>query len=191
MNVKIKPLGPDLIEDFLFFFDNVAFEDNPDWASCYCHFYHFNGTNEEWIKTTAKANRNASISLIQSGKMTGYLAYSDDKPVGWCNANLKENFQKLLIMKEFKTSIDGKLASIVCFIISHLYRRKGIARKLLQYACKDLKEKDFDYVEAYPRKGDKLSNAHQYRGPISLYKSEGFIIYKELKNFYIVRKKLK
>jgi ribosomal protein S18 acetylase RimI-like enzyme len=190
MDIEIKSLEPNLINDFLYFFDNIAFQDNPDWASCYCHFYHFYGTNKEWIKTTGEENRNASINLIQSGKMTGYLAYFDNKPVGWCNANLKENFQKVLLLKELKTDFDGKLASIVCFIISHLYRRKGIARKLLQYVCKDLKDKGIDCIEAYPRKNDKLSDAHLYHGPLSLYKSEDFTIYKELENFFIVRKLL-
>ena len=191
MDVKIKSLEPNLIDDFLYFFDNIAFQDNPDWSSCYCHFYHFNGTNEEWMKTTGEENRNASIKLIQSGKMTGYFAYLDNKPVGWCNANLKKNFQKLLLIEEFNTTFEGKLASIVCFIISHLYRRKGVARKLLQHICMDLKQKGYDCIEAYPRKGNKLSDAHQYRGPLLLYESEGFRIYKELENFYIVRKELK
>lgn len=190
MEIKIKPLGPELIDDFLYFFDHIAFIDNPDWAVCYCHFYHFNGSNKEWTKRTGDENRNASINLIQSGKMNGYFAYLDNKPVGWCNANLKANFQKLSLLEELKTTFDGKAASIVCFLISHLHRRKGIARKLLQYACTDLKDKGYDCIEAYPRKGEKLSEAHQYHGPLSLYRSEGFNIHKELKDFYIVRKNL-
>ncbi|MFX1314854.1 MAG: GNAT family N-acetyltransferase [Promethearchaeota archaeon] len=190
MDIKIKSLSPKLLDDFLYFFDNVAFTDNPDWGVCYCQFYHFNGSNEEWIKRTGEENRNASIEMIKSGKMNGYFAYLDNKPIGWCNANLKDNFQKVLLMEELNTTFDGKLAAILCFVISHLHRRKGIARKLLQYVCADFKDKGIDCIEAYPRKGDKLSDAHQYRGPISLYKSERFIIYKELKNFYIVRKYL-
>ena len=42
MEIKIKSLEPELIDDFLYFFDNVAFTDNPDWSVCYCHFHHFN-----------------------------------------------------------------------------------------------------------------------------------------------------
>lgn len=190
MEIKIKPLEPELIGDFLYFFDNVAFTDNPDWAECYCHFYHFNGSNKEWMIRTGIENRNASIELIKARKMNGYFAYLDNKPVGWCNANLKENFRKLLHIEDLKTIFDGKLASIVCFVISHLHRRKGIARMLLQYACKDLKDKGYNCIEAYPRKSEKLSDALQYHGPLSLYKSEGFNIHKELKDFYIVRKNL-
>ena len=30
MNIEIKPLHPDLIDDYLYFFDNVGFTDNPE-----------------------------------------------------------------------------------------------------------------------------------------------------------------
>lgn len=32
MDIEIEKLTPDLIEDFLYFFDNTAFADNPHWA---------------------------------------------------------------------------------------------------------------------------------------------------------------
>ena len=65
MNLIIKELKPDLLEDFLHFFDNVAFSNNPEWGGCYCHFYHFPGNMEEWGKATKDQNRNATISLIK------------------------------------------------------------------------------------------------------------------------------
>ena len=30
MNIIVNPLSPDLLEDFLFFFDNMVFTENPD-----------------------------------------------------------------------------------------------------------------------------------------------------------------
>jgi hypothetical protein len=32
----VKELTPSLRDDFLLFFDTVAFADNPDWSDCYC-----------------------------------------------------------------------------------------------------------------------------------------------------------
>lgn len=190
MEIKIKPIQPELIDDFLYFFDNIAFADNPDWGVCYCHFHHFNGKIEEWIKRTGEENRNASKQLILSRKMNGYLAYLENHPVGWCKADLKKNFPMLLQDKELDIPFDGKLGAVVCFIIAYEYRRQGIARKLLQYICSDFKDQDYDCIEAYPRKGNKLSDAHHYHGPLSLFNSEGFLIFKEYKKFYIVRKYL-
>ncbi len=37
----VKELMPSLRDDFLHFFDNIAFVDNPDWSDCYCSAYHF------------------------------------------------------------------------------------------------------------------------------------------------------
>lgn len=186
--LQIKVIKPDLIEDFLFFFDNVAFKDNPDWSRCYCYFYHCNCSDEEWLKRTKEENRNASKNLILNDKMSGLLAYIEEKPVGWCNVGLKNNYPKLLLRPNIEASKE-KIASIVCFVISSEHRRKGIARQLLQKACILYKENKYDYIEAYPRKGH-LSDAQHYHGPISLYDSEGFSIFKRFKDFYVIRRKL-
>jgi len=190
MTITIKALKPELLDDFLHFFDNVAFTDNLEWDKCYCHFYHFNGTGKQFQKTTAEQNRNASKQLILANKMHGYIAYNDDgQPIGWCNANVKENFSKSMLSKKILKASGGNIVSIVCFIIAPGYRRQGIARKLLQTACSDTSSKNYDNLEAYPRKGD-LTDAMHYHGPLSLYESEGFTIYKEFKDYYIVRKSL-
>ncbi|MFX1307690.1 MAG: GNAT family N-acetyltransferase [Promethearchaeota archaeon] len=191
MDVIIKPLSPDLLDDFLNYFDNIAFSDNPSWSKCYCHFYHFNGTNEQFAKRTAEENRDASKNLILSGKMNGFIAYSDDKPVGWCNVNSKENYAKIPYKYKGDTlDSNKKIASIICFIIAPAYRKQGIARELLKYAISYMKDKDYDLIEAYPRIGKTLSDAHSYRGPISLYASQGFYTYKKYKNYNVMRKEL-
>jgi ribosomal protein S18 acetylase RimI-like enzyme len=187
MNVDIKKLSPDLLNKFLYFFDNVAFTDNPSWADCYCHFHHFQGSREEWAKSSAKHNRKASSELIASGKMNGFLAFLDDKPIGWINIDNKRNYNYLPFKFEDKSLKDTKIASIVCFVIAHQYRRQGLARKLLQEAIKALKEEGFTLFEAYPRK-NVTSDAHHYHGPFLLYESEGFSISTENEKFYIMRK---
>ena len=190
MTITIKALTPKLLDDFLFFFDNLAFTDNPDWAKCYCHFYHFNGTGKKFQKTTAKENREASKQLILEEKMQGYLAYKDDeKPIGWCNANEKNRYSKPMLGKKIIKASGGKIASIVCFIIAPGYRRQGLARQLLKTACSDFKSKGYNILEAYPRKGE-LTDAMHYHGPFSLYESEGFTKHQEFKDYYIVRKSL-
>ena len=41
MELDIRPLTPDLLVDYLDFFDNVAFADHPAWGQCYCLAFHF------------------------------------------------------------------------------------------------------------------------------------------------------
>ena len=189
MDLIIKPLTPDLLEDFLNFFDNIAFSDNPEWGGCYCHFYHFPGSMEEWGKATTEQNRNATKKMIKEKKMKGFLAFIDNEPSGWCNINAKDAYKKTPVDTEPEDTPEGKMASIVCFLIAPLHRKKGIARKLLKNAIKTLKEEGFNWIEAYPRKGD-LSDAHSYHGPVSLFASEGFSIVKEDEHFLLMRKHL-
>ena len=40
MAIAIQPLTKDLLPDWLDFFDNIAFADNPEWADCYCYICH-------------------------------------------------------------------------------------------------------------------------------------------------------
>ncbi|MFW9947874.1 MAG: GNAT family N-acetyltransferase [Candidatus Odinarchaeota archaeon] len=187
MDLTIKPLSSDLLDDFLNFFDNIGFVDNPDWADCYCQFYHIEGSREKWAKRTKEQNRNSSKALITSGKMKGFLAYSNGKPIGWCNANSKENYSYLLYKDE--SNNEKKIAAVVCFLISPSYRNKGIARLLLKQVCEYYKSKKYDYIESYPVKNGK-SDAHNYHGPYSLFLSEGFSVFKELKTIYVMRKNL-
>jgi len=189
MNIEIKPLTPELIGDFLHYFDEVGFSNNLDWSGCYCYFHHFPGSIEEWLNRTKEENRADSKKSVLSGVTNGFLAYEDGNPIGWINTDLKENYVKVPYEEEINPSKEGKVASIVCILIAPLHRRKGIAKQLLKNVMVKLKENGIKIVEAYPRIGD-LSDAHQYHGPLSLYQSEGFLIVKKLKGMVVVQKEL-
>ena len=61
--VVVKELIPSLRDDFLLFFDHVAFADNPDWSDCYCSAYHFANN-----KGKAESRHQASM-LIEDDRM--------------------------------------------------------------------------------------------------------------------------
>lgn len=187
MDLLIKPLSVDTLDDFLFFFDNIVFTENPDWSRCYCYSFHFTGTNDQWNK---EENRDSVIKLIKEIKMSGYLAYYDNKPVGWCNANNRLNYQRLLKYYDLVDNPDDKVCSIVCFLISPEFRRKGIAQKILEQIQIDCTSLDYDYLESYPGKGE-LSCEKHYKGPLEMYEKYNFIIIKEYDDYYVVRKYLR
>ncbi|MFX1455018.1 MAG: GNAT family N-acetyltransferase [Promethearchaeota archaeon] len=189
MELFIKPLSPEILDDWVYFFEEIGFADNPEWSGCFCRFYHFSGSIKEWETQSKEDNRKASIDLIRREEMHGFLAYLDNKPVGWCNINSRENFAKELYKEDSPDSRDKKIAGIVCFLIAHTKRRQGIAKSILKHAITYYQDKEYDMIESYPRIGN-LSDAHSYRGPVSLYKSEGFTIHKEFENFLVMRKKL-
>ncbi len=78
-DLDVKELFPSQRDDFLLFFDQVAFADNHDWSDCHCSAYHFMN------KEKAESRRDA-LSLIEADRMHGFLTYDNRRPVGWCNA---------------------------------------------------------------------------------------------------------
>jgi len=187
MNITIKPLSPELLKDYLLFFDNMEFSENPDWSACYCYSFHFTGTKEQWHR---EANRAAVGRLINEDKMRGYLAFSNGNPVGWCNVNNKSNYQSLAKHYGLTNDPEDKVCSIVCFVIKPEYRRKGVAQKILEQIINDYAIRDYDYLEAYPGQGD-LSDERHYVGPLSLYEKFDFKIVKTLDKHFMVRKLLR
>ena len=170
--IQVQELSPARLDDYLSYFDHDAFADNPRWASCYCHFYFANHETKPWGERDAQENRSAVIHLIQAGKMHGYLAYLDGKPVGWCNATARA----LLPNLPSEQGNAEEIGSIVCFVIAKPFHGQGVARQLLEAACNGFKQQGFKLVEAYPIESAE-SQAANYHGPLSLYLSAGFEIH--------------
>ena len=187
MNIEIRPLTKDLKDDYLFFFDNMDYQENPDWGKCYCYDYHFTG---DVATCTREKSRSSVINLINENKLRGYLAFDKDKPIGWCNANNRLNYQRLLKDYDYIDNPDDKVCSIVCFLIHPDYRRQGIARKILEKIIKDYSNKDYDYLEAYPKKEEFLCGGN-FKGPLKLYERYDFKINKEYNDYYVMRKIIK
>ncbi len=186
MEIAIRPLTKELKDDYLFFFDNIIFKENPDRLKCYCYDYHFTGDVES---CTREMSRSSVIHLINENKLTGYLAFDNGIPIGWCNANNRLNYQRLLKDYDYIDNPDDKVCSIVCFLIHPDYRRKGVAQQILDRVISDYSNSDFDYFEAYPKK-DELSCEGNFKGPLELFKRYDFKINKEYDNYYVVRKKI-
>lgn len=174
-SISIKPLAPDLQQDFLRFFDGTAFADNPKWSSCYCQCSYENHSVINWPARTASENRTLACERIQSQAMQGYLAYCDDTPVGWCNAAPR----KLLHALDDEPTQDAdQTGTITCFLVEPSQRGRGIARQLLEAACEGLRQQGLRIAEANPRTS-ATSAAANYYGPLQMYLSAGFTVFRE------------
>jgi ribosomal protein S18 acetylase RimI-like enzyme len=190
MNVRIVPLEAARLEDWLHLFDRVAFSDNPEWAGCYCLFYHLPA--EEWEKRSGTQNREEAAGLIREGGLSGFLAYESGKPVGWCNANRKDRYALLAGSPQlWDPQEDGsRTLAVVCFVVAPGLRRRGIARSLLEEACAAARADGLERVEAYPRKKARTAAQH-YHGPMELYRGQGFAVHREFPDYWIVRRSLR
>jgi len=186
MDIEIKPLTKDLKDDYLYLFDNMIHKENPDWSKCYCNDYHFLGDVET---CTRENSREMIINRINVNELQGYLVFENNKPIGWCNANNRLNYQRLLRDFDLIDNPEDKVCSVVCFLIHPDYRRQGVSQKILEKIIVDYSNTDYGYLEAYPRKGK--SGENNFKGPMELYKRNDFQVHKEYDNYYVMRKKLK
>jgi len=179
MNIEIRKLSADLLDDWLDFFDNTAFSDNDEWAGCYCMCHHWNTalqSEKEWdcSKSNAAHNRKHAEEYIKKGIMQGYLAYYDGKAAGWCNVNDKQIYDSVIVSLPWDDSEKGKkIKSIVCFCVAPGSRGNGIASRLLEKLCSDAAADGYEYIEAYPFNNNN-SNNKAHTGPMSMYEKNGF-----------------
>jgi len=193
MNIEIRKLSVENMADWLDFFDNVAFEDNKEWSGCYCMCHLWDeelNRRKAWGCSVedAEFNRNCAIDFIKSERMQGYLAYSDGKVVGWCNANDKNSYGDVVInFKEAQQDENEKIKAIVCFCIAPKMRGTGIASMLLEEVCNDAQKEGFECIEAYPF--EERAN-HDFHGSEKMYEKFGFKQCGNLSGCAIYRKQL-
>ena len=201
--VEVHPLTPARAADFLAFFNHdtgPAFSDNPEWATCYCQFYH-TPKPVDWKARTGDENRQAMAQRIASGEMEGFLAYARSTPdaapevVGWLNAQPRNKLPHCLQrMRIEATPIDipdHRVGQIICFVIHPQWRRRGVARALLDAALASFARRGITLVEAYPFKSDDSDDpGDHYHGPMSMLGTAGFEVFRDEESMTIVRKSL-
>ena len=175
LSIDLRPLTDERLGDYLRFFDEKAFTDNPRWAFCYCYFPYHDPDKVDWQRRTGAENRTAITACVRDGTAQGYLAYAGADVVGWCNAAPHRLFPML---RDEPTPDVDTTGTIFCFIVAPAYRNRGISRTLLAAACDGLRSRGMLTVEARPVK-DAKGAAANHHGPLSLYLSNGFTIVRE------------
>ena len=210
MNLSIRALTPELIDDYFDFFDHRAFSDGSPFYPCYCNA--FNLSLEQIHDLFARAEvrsegdagwkkvlRGSAWQMVLDGIIRGYLAYDNKLSIGWCNANDRLNYFRvgefdMDSIPEDTVPVDcpgkGFIKSIVCFEISPAYRGMGIAGRLLAQICKDAAAEGYSFVEAYPKE-EKQTSVLSFTGPFRLYEKAGFREYGRSGSTIIMRKNLR
>ncbi len=190
MDIDVRALTPDLLADYLAYFDHTAFTDNPEWAGCYCYFYLRDPQREDWNTRSGEQNRASVAALISAGAMQGYLAYVDGAVAGWCHAAPRSFFPIFANDADLGDTDPGTTGAIVCFNVAPGRRRQGIASALLDAAVRGLTDRGMALAEAYPGKGGATTDAGHYHGPLEMYLRAGFAVVRELESCFVVRKSL-
>jgi ribosomal protein S18 acetylase RimI-like enzyme len=182
---------------YIDFFENRGLIKGDRNEGCYCVWHHW--TDEQEINRSKlpineqpDVKRNYAIELIKAGKLNGFAAFQDEKMIGFCNADAKENYYRLS-RENYPNSWNGlenddNVLSIVCFVIDVGMRGQGVATALLKEIMNYAVVHKFDYMEAYPSAGE--FNTANCCGPVSMYEKQGFSIIHNNNSEVIVRKKI-
>ena len=196
MSIEICKLTEDLLEAYIHFFDTTPHYHDIEDQKCYCVCWSNDDYDGKDFSSKEK-RREYAIQYVKNSNIQGYLAYCNNKVVGWCNANTKSDCLKCCSWRLFMGSIPTeestlgiKVKSIFCFAITPEMKRKGISKQFLERVCQDAAQDGFDFVEAYPNKYF-IDEAEDFMGPIELYKKFDFTVYYETEKKLVMRKKLK
>ena len=209
MDIDIKELTPYLEETYFDFFDHYAFTDGSPFYPCYCNAFNMSAAQIAEMREQAKrygdgiygwkkSLRESAAQMIRGGKISGYLAFEGNTPVGWCNANDRMNYYRV---GEFDLDhvpadqppsdcrLAGQIKSLVCFEICPEYRGKGIATRLLSRVIDDARREGYHFVEAYP--SEQVQQTLSFTGPLHLFVKAGFTEYSRNGHTIVMRKPLK
>lgn len=170
--IEVRPLTPALLDDYLRFFDNRAFTDNPRWAGCYCYFPYHDPAKTHWPERSGEQNRTAICAAIRGRTARGYLAYDGADVVGWCNAGPRSLYPMLA---DEPSDDPANTGVIFCFIVAPERRSQGVARLLLDGACANLAASRLRHVVARPVRNAATAAAN-HLGPLAMYLDAGFAI---------------
>lgn len=195
MDFLFKKLTSEYLDDFLAALDKPSFFHDADFSfGCYCTWFHWTDQLEAERSTAdlqirKSFKRNLAIDLIQKGRLNGFLAYYGNQVVGWCNAGLKQDYDRLRYDKTLwdEDTKDEKVMAIVCYVVHSDYQRRGIATNLLKQVCEDAEAQGYHMVEAYPHLQE--DGRPSSLGSDSMYLKMGFQIIELPSGKIVARKK--
>lgn len=147
---------------------------SPDAPACWCLSYRLPNQEQHELGGPDRAARLRRYA--EEGAPPGVIAYIDGEPAGWCSIAPRASHHRLTHSRTIPTLDDLPVWSIVCFVVRPQFRRRGLARHLLEGAVEYARECGAPAVEGYPidSASGKVSSAFAYVGTTSLFESVGF-----------------
>ncbi|MCH5287503.1 MAG: hypothetical protein J1E43_08770 [Christensenellaceae bacterium] len=123
MELTIRRLTPELLDDFQQFFDGDAFSGHEEWAGCYCLESHLDPKKNERLMPFAgvlETRRWMAMAMVEQGVTNGYPVYDGSCVIGWCNAGDKRDYLPVCREEQLITEPHerGKTKLLYCFDIA-------------------------------------------------------------------------
>jgi GNAT superfamily N-acetyltransferase len=164
-----KPLTPECWHDF-----EQLFEEHGIQNGCWCMYWR--AKRAECQRGFGEGNKQAFKAIVESGKVTGIVAYHQDRAVAWCSIAPRDYYPVLERSRMLKRVNDEPVWSITCFFVSKSFRRKGMTEILIEAAIEYARQRGAKIVESYPLQTEitKLLPYERYMGIQSTFERLGF-----------------
>ena len=166
-------------------------------VACHCRFWHFAGTNNEWLARcfhAPGANRDEMTAALASGspEMRGVVATSGARAVGWMKLTPESAVKKLYAQRVYRSlpifggARDGVLA-LGCMLVDPEHRGRGIARRMLAFGVEHARAEGARAIEAFPRRAAELRDEELLAGPFSTLVAHGFRVVHDFAPYPVLR----
>jgi GNAT superfamily N-acetyltransferase len=114
---------------------------------CWCQPWR---TGAGYGRGAAGSRRDALRAQLALPAPAGFLAYLGGEPVGWCGVSVRTETPRLVRSRTIPAIDDRPVWSIGCFRVRVGYRRRGVARALLEGVVAAARAAGAPGVEATP-----------------------------------------
>lgn len=165
-------------------------------SSCFCRWWHFQGTKNEWLDRCAhrpEENARELEGALAAGDPSaeGLVAIHEGRVVGWMKLTPRAAVRKLRSLPVYRSLDLGPeeaTLSIACILVDPRMRRQGIARALVAAASEHARGRA---IEAYPRRASEpLHDEEAWQGPERLFQELGFEAVHDVAPYPVYRKVL-
>jgi GNAT superfamily N-acetyltransferase len=141
---------------------------------CWCQAWR--GTDAEARSLGATRPEMLRRQMDEDSPAPGFIAYLDDLPVGWVGVGVRTETPRLRNSRTIPAIDDLPVWSIGCFRIRPGYRRRGVAKALLDGVVEAAQRAGAPGVEAYPidPAGSRVEVGAGYVGIASMFDAAGF-----------------
>ncbi|WP_437804980.1 GNAT family N-acetyltransferase [Sorangium sp. So ce1078] len=170
---------------------------------CYCRYYHFEGTNNEWLARCSDGqgeNRREFAEALAAGsdEARGVVALAKDVPdvVGWLKVAPAAVVAKAYERRLYRglPCFAGDRAGVFligCAVVHPGHRRQGVATALVAGAVGLAPAWGARALEALPRRPkEPVSDEELWTGPVSAFTRNGFVEVNAFEPYPVLRRML-
>ncbi len=166
--ISFKPIKRNLWTDL-----EELFGPNGACAGCWCMYWKLRG--RAFDEARGYETRQMHKSIVDSGVVTGLLAYLHGEVVGWIAVEPREAYPRLVHARNLKPVDDQPVWSITCFFVARRFRRQGTTVELLNAAVEHVGKRGGRIVEGYPVEArQNMPAVSIYTGTVSAFQQAGF-----------------